>query len=145
MPGAKFTGALGTGDLTVALASLDLLVHPGERETCCHALREAAASGVPAVAPCSGGAPDVVRHLETGLLYDPADPHGMTRAVAAVAADRHRALLGGRGRDLASGRDWRVAVDELVARHYAPLTRAGGESHGRSGARPTTAASNTPR
>ncbi len=118
LPDAKFTGALGTGDLAVALASLDVLVHPGERETCCHALREAAASGVPVVAPRSGGAVDVVRHLETGLLYDPADPHGLRRAVAAVAGDRHRQLLGQRGREVAGLRDWRAAVDELVTRHY---------------------------
>ena len=81
LPQAKLTGALETGDLTVALASLDLLVHPGEHETCCHALREAAASGTPVVAPRSGGAPHVVRNLETGLLYDAADPHGLRRAV----------------------------------------------------------------
>ncbi len=96
-------------------------MHPGTHETCCHALREAAASGVPVVAPRSGGAPDVVASLETGLLYDPADPHGLSRAVAAVAGDRHRALLGGRGRELAVRRDWRTAVDELVERHYAAL------------------------
>lgn len=125
LPEAVFTGALATGDLTVALASLDVLVHPGERETCCHALREAAASGVPVVAPRSGGAPDVVRHLETGLLHDPKDSLGMTRGVAALVADRHRALLGERGRELVSSRDWHVAVDELVARHYNPLTPAG--------------------
>ena len=39
LPTARFTGALETGDLTVAMASLDVLVHPGERETCCHALQ----------------------------------------------------------------------------------------------------------
>jgi phosphatidylinositol alpha 1,6-mannosyltransferase len=118
--GAKFTGELGTGDLAAALPSLDLVVHPGEHETCCHALREAGASGVPVVAPRAGGAPDVVRHLETGLLYDPADEHGLARAVTAVAADRHRALLGQRGRELAT-RDWRTAVDELVEQHYRRL------------------------
>ncbi|GAW50490.1 MULTISPECIES: glycosyltransferase [unclassified Nocardioides] len=118
--GARFTGALGTGDLTAVLPSLDLLVHPGEHETCCHPLREAGASGVPVVAPRAGGAPDVVRHLESGLLYDPADEHGLARAVSAVAADRHRSLLGARGRELAV-RDWTSAVDELVERHYLPL------------------------
>ncbi|MCW2843760.1 MAG: glycosyl transferase, group 1 [Nocardioides sp.] len=137
LPGATFTGALGTGDLTVALASLDVLVHPGGRETCCHALREAAASGVPVVAPRSGGATDVVRHLESGLLHDPADPLGMTRAVSALVADRRRALLGERGRELVTSRDWHVAVDELVARHYAPFTPAGETSHV---ARPAAAA-----
>ena len=77
LPDAKFTGALETGDLTVALPTLDVLVHPGEHETCSHVLREAAASGVPVVAPRAGGAPDVVRHLETGLLYDAGRPEGL--------------------------------------------------------------------
>jgi len=117
-PGAKLVGPLQTGDLTVALPSLDVLVHPGEQETCSHALREAAASGVPVVAPRSGGATDVVRHLETGLLYDPQDPRDLHRAVSAVVADRHRWLLGHRARELAQLRSWTAAVDELVTEHY---------------------------
>ncbi|WP_244929783.1 glycosyltransferase [Nocardioides sp. W7] len=120
MPQAKLTGTLATGDLTVALATLDVLVHPGTEETCCHALREAAASGVPVVAPRAGGARDLVRPLESGLLYDPEAPHALARAVEAVAADSRRALLGVRARELAT-RDWRSAVDELVEQHYGPL------------------------
>lgn len=120
LPQAKFTGALTTGDLAAALASLDLLVHPGEEESCCHAPREAAATGLPVVAPRAGGAPGVVRTLETGLLYDPASPTGLRRAVEAVAGDRHRALMGARGREL-STRSWADACAELVAEHHAPL------------------------
>ena len=123
LPGARMTGALATGDLTVAVPTLDVLVHPGEHETCCHALREAAAAGVPVVAPRAGGAPDVVRHLESGLLYDPADPRAFRRAVESVVADRHRGLLGARGRELALERSWVHAVDELAA-HYEALTGA---------------------
>ena len=118
LPSAKFTGALETGDLTRALPSLDVLVHPGHEETCCHAPREAAASGVPVVAPRSGGAPDVVRSLETGLLYEPDDPRGLQRAVAAVVADPQRHLLGDRARELSLARTWRDAAAELVAVHY---------------------------
>ncbi len=121
LPEARFAGVLSTGDLTVAMASLDLLVHPGEHETCCHALREAAASGVPVVAPRRGGAPEVVRHLETGLLYEPADRRGLSQAVTSLAADRHRGLLGRRARELAGARDWPAAVDELVTDHYQRL------------------------
>jgi phosphatidylinositol alpha 1,6-mannosyltransferase len=129
LPDAKLTGALETGDLTRAMAALDVLVHPGTEETCCHALREAAASGVPVVAPRSGGAPDVVRSLETGLLYEPSDDNALARAVAMVAGDRQRALLGARGRELAV-RDWRIAVDELVDLHYGALTgRPAGTPH----------------
>lgn len=113
LPEAKLLGPLSTGDLTVALPTLDVLVHPGEHETCCHVLRAAQASGVPVVAARAGGAPDVVRHLETGLLYDPSDPHDLRRAIAAVVADSHRALLGNRGRELAT-RTWTDAVAELT-------------------------------
>lgn len=118
LPGAKFTGPLQTGDLTVALPTLDLLVHPGTQETDCHALREAAAAGVPAVAPRAGGAVDVVRHLETGLLYDADDPRDLRRAAQAVIADKHRALLGAHARQSVGRRTWTDAVDELVAAHY---------------------------
>ncbi|BBH16622.1 GDP-mannose-dependent alpha-mannosyltransferase [Nocardioides baekrokdamisoli] len=115
LPRAKFTGALHTGDMAVALASLDLFVHPGEQETCCHALREASASGVPIVAPGAGGALDVVRHLETGLLYEPGRAGALADAVAAAVADPQRALLGGHGREVVRARSWPTAVDELLA------------------------------
>ena len=118
LPGAKFTGPLETGDLTRALASMDVVVHPGTNGTCCHVLREAAASGVPVAAPRAGGARDVVRHLETGLLFDPEERHGLRDAVMALAADGHRGLLGQRARELALARDWCSAVDELLLDHY---------------------------
>jgi phosphatidylinositol alpha 1,6-mannosyltransferase len=118
LPAAKFTGPLETGDLARALASMDVVVHPGATETCCHVLREAAASGVPVAAPRAGGARHVVRHLETGLLYDPDGGRGLRDAVTSLAADRHRGLLGGRARELAQERDWVTAVDELLLDHY---------------------------
>jgi phosphatidylinositol alpha 1,6-mannosyltransferase len=117
----RFTRELRPRDLAVVLASLDLLVQPSARATCCHALREAAACGVPCVAPRAGGAADVVRSLESGLLYDPDDPVGLVDAVAAVVADPRRQLLGDHAREVAVGRTWRGAVDELVHAHYAPL------------------------
>lgn len=118
LPRATFTGELATGDLATAIASLDVLAHPGETETCCHALREAAASGVPLVAPRAGGAADVVRHLENGLLVDPAVASAFADGVSALVSDSRRCLLGERGRELALGRSWHDAVDELLLEHY---------------------------
>ena len=124
MPDATFPGTLTGGDLATALASLDVLVHPGEEETCCHVLREAAASGVPVVAPASGGTLDAVRHERTGLLYDPADPRGLRRAVAGMVGDPDlRSLLGRQARTRAELRSWHDAVEELVAVHYAETLR----------------------
>lgn len=124
LPGAKLTGPLVAGDLAVAMASLDVLVHPGEELTCCFALRAAGASGVPVVAPRAGGARELVRPLETGLLAPASDPLGLARAVAVLAGDGQRALMGQRARELATERSWADAVDELVQRHLAPLAAA---------------------
>ncbi|WP_182377441.1 glycosyltransferase [Nocardioides sp. WS12] len=122
LPDARFTGPLGVGDLTVAVPTLDLLVHPGEHETDCHALREAASAGVPVVAPRAGGARHVVSHLETGVLYNASDARDFARAVTAVAADPHRGLLGTAAREVAGRRTWTDAVDELIGSFYpAPL------------------------
>ncbi len=124
LPGARFVGTLTGGDLSTALASLDLLVHPGEAETCCHVLREAAASALPVVAPASGGALDAVRHERTGLLHDPTDPRALRRAVATLVGDPGlRAELGRRARTRAELRSWRDAVDELVGVHYSEALR----------------------
>ena len=124
LPNARLVGPLATGALARVMANLDVLVHPGLTETCCHPLREAGASGVPVVAPAAGGAPDVVRPLETGLLHDPDDPRGLLRALDAVVADSNRALLGHHARRLAGQRTWADAVDELVDGHYRPLVTA---------------------
>jgi phosphatidylinositol alpha 1,6-mannosyltransferase len=117
----RFTGELKPRQAAAAIASLDLFVAPSTIATCAHALREAAACGVPCVAPRAGGAPDVVRHLETGLLYDPTDPIGLADAVAAVVSDKRRQLLGDHAREVIARRTWNDAVDELVRDHYAPL------------------------
>ena len=120
LPGAKFLGKLETGELATALASLDVLLHPGTEETDCLALREAMASGVPVIAPAAAGAVDVVEHGITGLLYDPAEDMGLRRAVGILAdSAEKRAELGANARRAIEVRDWAVAADELIGTHYA--------------------------
>jgi phosphatidylinositol alpha 1,6-mannosyltransferase len=120
----QLTGRLTPRHAAAAIASLDVLVQPSTRTTCAHTLREAAACGVPVVAPRAGGAIDVVEHLGTGVLYDPQQPGGLADAVAAVVADPRRQLLGDHARHRIAGRSWRVAVDELVRAQYGPLLGA---------------------
>lgn len=120
LPRAQFVGNLSTGHLATAVASLDVLLHPGTQQTCAHALREAAASGVPVLAPDCGGAAEVVRPRETGLLYDPRTRSGLREALASLVADQRRGLLGEQGRELALARGWNDAVAELEG-HLAEL------------------------
>ncbi len=114
LPSATFLPELASGELATAIASLDLLVHPGDSLTAGHVLRFAAACGTPVVASRAGGAREIVRHLETGLLFD---GDGFADSVAALAADPHRVELGVRAHELVGRRTWQVAVDELLGDH----------------------------
>jgi len=128
LPSARFAGALETGELATAMATFDLLLHPGTAETDCHALREAAASGIPVVAPAAGGTPDVVGHQRTGLLFDPAEDEGLRRAVGVLVKDaERRAELGAAAQKAVANRDWTVAADELIDTHHAALFPGAGD------------------
>ena len=90
------------------------------------ALIEAAASGLPVVATCTGGIPEAVAEGETGVLVPPGDPRATARALGALLADpREARALGERGRARAVASfstDARVA--EIVAR-WSAILRAG--------------------
>jgi len=109
-----FLPELSSLELATAIASLDVLVHPGEEVTSGHALRAAAACGVPVVAARAGAAPELVRHLETGLLFS-TRPDDFADEVAALALDSSRAEFGRHARASACRRPWPTAVEELLA------------------------------
>ena len=122
---AKLTGHLADTELATALASLDVLVQPSEIETCGHLLRAGMASGLAVIAPATGAAAEIVRDGDTGLLYDPADPAALRRAVAALVADADlRERLGRAARQDALARDWTTALTELVDLHLPQPEKA---------------------
>lgn len=124
LPGAVFAGMLHGEELARAFAVLDVFVHPGEHETFCQTVQEAQASGVPVVAPASGGPLDLVEHGRTGLLYDPAVPTSLRGALEALT--RHSLLrhdVAAAGLAAVAGRSWSAVCDELVEHHYAAVVR----------------------
>ncbi len=128
LPDAKFTGLLRGEDLARAFASLDVFVHTGEAETFCQTVQEAQASGVPVVAPASGGPLDLVEHGRTGLLFDPGDKRSLRRSVATLVGDaRLRESLAREALASVEQRGWASVVDELVAVHYSAVL--GGSEH----------------
>ena len=125
MPGAIFLGERRGDELAAIYASLDVFVHSGPYETFGQTLQEAAASGLPVVAPAAGGPLDLVEDGMTGYLVPPADPDAFTRAVARLAADpAMRAAFGAAGRRKVLGRTWPVLTGELVGHYAAVLGRA---------------------
>ncbi|MFQ6171921.1 glycosyltransferase family 4 protein [Oryzobacter sp. R7] len=124
-PMPVFLGHRSGTDLADAYAALDVFVHPGTRETFGQTLQEAAASGLPVVAPARGGPLDLVGHDTTGLLFDPDAPGSLGRAVGRLVLDATaRSRMGEAGRALVGDRSWASLTRELVG-HYEDV-RAGG-------------------
>jgi phosphatidylinositol alpha 1,6-mannosyltransferase len=118
LPDATFLGVLHGTELGRAYASLDVFVHTGRHETYCQSAQEALASGVPVVAPRSGGPIDVVTDGVAGFLYEPGDGDDLGGYVDRLARDpEFRRRMGLAARRSVEGRSWQ-AVNEALLQHY---------------------------
>src|SRR5262249_32367373 len=107
LPTAQFLGERTGEDLARLYASLDIFVHSGPHETFGNTLQEAAASGLPVVAPAAGGPLDLVEDGVTGYLVTPGDSTALAGAVAKLAADwQLRAAQGIAARRSMLSRTW---------------------------------------
>jgi phosphatidylinositol alpha 1,6-mannosyltransferase len=124
IPAAQFLGERRGDDLAAIYASLDVFVHSGPYETFGQTLQEAAASGLPVVAPAAGGPLDLVEDGVTGYLVPPSDPAAFTAAVTRLSADpATRAAFGAAGRRKVLGRSWPALTEELIGHYTAVLGR----------------------
>lgn len=111
-------GRLSGAELAAAYASFDVFVHTGNEETFGQTLQEAFASGVPVIAPRSGGPIDLVEHGVNGYLFEKTDDSGMRAFVELLSSDPAlRSAMGEAGRRSVLGRSWRTICAELVG-HY---------------------------
>ncbi|MAY96863.1 glycosyltransferase family 1 protein [uncultured Nocardioides sp.] len=118
LPDAHFAGVLHGADLGAVYASLDVFVHTGRHETFCQSAQEALASGVPVVAPRSGGPVDVVTDEVAGFLYSPGDPRELSGFVGRLVDDALlRRRMSRSARLSVADRSWRAVNDALVE-HY---------------------------
>ena len=109
-------GRLGGAELAAAYASFDVFVHTGTEETFGQTLQEAFASGVPVVAPRSGGPIDLVEHGVNGFLFEKSDDAALRHFVERLSTDRAgRLRMGEAGRRSVIGRSWHSVCGELVA------------------------------
>ena len=126
LPSALFVGQRQGEELARMYASLDIFVHSGPHETFGNTLQEAAASGLPVVAPAAGGPLDLVEDGVTGFLVTPGDPDALATAVSELAADwKLRTAQGHAARRSMLGRTWPALGDELIGHYEAVLGRAG--------------------
>ena len=128
VPTALFLGQHVGEELARIYASLDVFIHAGPHDTFGQTLQEAAASGLPVVAPAAGGPLDLVRDGTTGFLVAPGSAAALADAVATLAASPElRKAQGTAGRQMVLGRTWPVMCDELIG-HYADVLETNGSA-----------------
>ena len=99
MPAALFLRQHQREQLARIYASLDVFVHSGCHETFGQTVEEAAASGLPVVAPAAGGPVHLVQDGVTGYLVTPGDAAALAGGAARLVADpAARAAQGGAAR-----------------------------------------------
>jgi phosphatidylinositol alpha 1,6-mannosyltransferase len=125
LPGALFLGQRQGDDLAAIYASLDVFVHSGPHDTFGNTLQEAAASGLPVVAPAAGGPIDLVDDGVTGFLVAPGDAHALACGVAKLVEDPAlRAAQSRAARLSVAGRTWASRCDELIGHYESILATA---------------------
>ena len=135
MPAAVFLGQREGMELARIFASLDIFVHSGCYETFGQTLQEAAASGLPVVAPAVGGPLDIVADGVTGYLVTPGDAEALAAAVARLVADPgSRAAQGRAARARMLARSWTALGDALIE-HYAAVLSGAPRTAPRAGVR----------
>jgi len=116
-------------DVPRITAALDVAVLPSvDCDASSAVLKEALACGVPAVATDIGGAAEILRDGETGLVVPPRDPPRLAAAILALLGDReHARAMGRRGAaDVAARFTPDRLAEETLAAYGAALARAGG-------------------
>jgi phosphatidylinositol alpha 1,6-mannosyltransferase len=130
LPGAVFLGLRTGEELARIYASLDVFVHTGPHETFGQTVQEALASGLPVIAPATGGPVDLVTPGETGALVPPEDPTAIATAVAELAADPTlRRRYSAAARATVANRTWDTVGNELLAHYRSVLAGPGVPSY----------------
>jgi phosphatidylinositol alpha 1,6-mannosyltransferase len=111
-----FTGYLRGEELAYAYAAADIFTFPSPHETLGNVVLEAMASGLPVIAPRSGGLLDFLREGENGLAYAPGNEAGLITAVHHLLTNNTlRQQLAENGRRLAESLTWAHVFDGLLA------------------------------
>ena len=101
-------------DVADLMNAIDIMALPSHREPFGIVYVEAALLNKPCVACDAGGAPDVVRDNETGLLVPPRDVDAIARALNELIGDKERSTQMGR-----NGREW--VTQQFGWERFVPL------------------------
>ncbi|MGH3650513.1 MAG: glycosyltransferase [Acidimicrobiia bacterium] len=103
------------------VAAADVVVNPSDVEGLPLSVLEALALGRPVVATSVGGVPSVIRHGETGLLVDAADPDQLAKAMIMALDSPEAPTWGAAGAELVAGEHGLAAMVGAYESIYSRL------------------------
>ena len=119
---AVFTGMLVGEELSQAYASGDVFVMPSESETLGLVVLEAMSSGIPVVAACAGGIPDIIpvdQDGKTSYLYNPGDFEDCLSKLRPLLLNKElRETMGKAAREEMEKYDWKEATRKIRNEQY---------------------------
>lgn len=123
-----FTGLVPPEEVPRHMQAMDVVVHTSLREGIARVIPQAGAVGKPVVTFDLDGAPEVIRHGDSGFLAPPKDTAAIAdRTVELLRDPALREEMGKHGRAFAAEHypaDRMVdAINDVYARHYGRLTR----------------------
>ena len=97
------------------LINSDIFITNSEKETRGLSVIEAAAAGIPAIAPAAGGVIDTIKNGETGWLYQPQDTKDFIDKLTLLIEDSSlRHSMGVKAKELSRQWSWSKSVNNLV-------------------------------
>ena len=125
-PNCIFTGPVDPSRVPLLMNAADCLILPSYSEGLGLVLAESLACGVPVIASNVGGSPEVVRHMETGLLIPSHDITALSDAVRWITGHPlEKEEMGRVGRlDMIQRYDRRALIKELMGIHLELINKS---------------------
>jgi glycosyltransferase involved in cell wall biosynthesis len=125
---AHFPGAQSDAQLAALYASSDLLIFPSATDTLGQVVREAQASGLPALVSTLGGPRELVEHDVSGLVLSTMDPAAWAGAIGGLLDDEPRRARMSEAAVRRMGRySLRKTFDQFWERHLRAVHGAEGD------------------
>jgi teichuronic acid biosynthesis glycosyltransferase TuaC len=118
-----FTGSMNPSAIPLWINAADWTVLPSYSEGLPNVLMESLSCGVPAITSNVGGCPEVVRHMETGLIIPPRDGKVLSNAIHWMRDNsEYRRDMGKKGRiDMINRYDQNKLIERLMRIHKCLL------------------------
>lgn len=114
-PEVYLLGRISPTSISELLVNGDIFITNSEKETKGLTVIEAAAAGIPALAPRAGGVTDTIINGETGWLYEPQNQADFLDKLTRLIADTQlRQSMGMKAQELAQQYSWQQTVNNLV-------------------------------